>query len=384
MLAKLERNQPLQGVQVQPFANETCDLTCGGCSYAGQTKEEKKLLQSREMPPEKWNEINSWLYEEGVRMFCIMGGEPGAYKVGGVPKINEIVEGIAVHPDAFVLLSTTGVHMLRDDNLRERVAKALTLPGNRQFNNGIAISFDGLPGVDDRLDRSRAYKAREGLELVRRLREEGYGDQITFVANVMVTRESLPRIPQIQNFLEGKGVWTNLCTQQVKCFGKRVAIFNVHHMPELTMVAAEMIRRKIDGKLVVPSIAYLSQLPGVIGKENYKCWEEPKGSPVLDVGPDGKVRFCNWVGQKLEGGPPGVEREELRDGDVTWDEFWARSQETTKMLCGGCSWSRRNRGLPDMVKPNMELLLAQEIPLVDPSETRFQNLWVQAQQSVSS
>lgn len=377
-----ETDQPLRGFVTQPFVTDTCDLTCNGCPYPGQPKEQKALLRSRELVPAQWVEKNNWLYDGGVRQFCIMGGEPASYQ-----GIDEVIKGITAHPDAFVLLSTTGIHLLKDESLRERVVDALKQPVGRQFKNAFAISFDGLPYKDTSLDRSRSHKAKAGLELARIVRER-YGDQITFIANVMVTPTSLPEILEIQSFLEDNGVCTNLCTQQVKCFGATDSVFDASHTPELERVAVGMLRRKNRDRFnsnpsIVNSAAFLSQLPGIIGQEDYRCWEEFKGSPVIDVGSDGSIKYCNWIGQNSEGGTPGIPSEDLMDGRVTLDEFWAQSKETTKVHCRGCSWSRRDRVLPEMVKPNHEIL---KMAGIDPDElfmSKYKNRWVQAQASLA-
>lgn len=358
--------------QVQIFPTETCNLKCDGCPYPDQSRKKRLELLGREIDPERWKETTDYLYGRGNRLFCVMGGEPASY--GG---ISTIIENITSYPDAFVLLSTSGIHLLKNQNLRESVGEALSKPLNREFKNGIAISFDAIPALV-KPRNSREFKARQGLDLVKVMKKK-YDNRITYIANVMVTPENLSSIPEIQAFLETEGIQTNLCTQQGKCFGESTAVFNSAHMLELSRVGTEMIRRKIRQGLVVNSVSYLSQLPGIIGMEDYHCWQEPDGSPVIDVGSDGKFRYCNWIGQNRPEGPPGVNGKKLIDGTISWDEFWLRSKETTAMLCKGCSWSRRDRGIKPMVSFNPNILKESNLPFFDPQELRLQNIWVQAQ-----
>lgn len=280
--------RPLAGKQVQEFVTETCNLKCKYCPYPDQTPEQKKLLKSHELSVLQWREINNKLYLDGGRMFCIIGGEPASYA-----GVAQVISDITVHNDAFVLLSTSGIHLLHNDKLRKSVGEALAQPYGRQFKNGIAISCDVIPPSGKlTVEDSRALKAQQGIDFVRKMQQEFPG-LITYVANVMVTPENLTIIPTMQDLLENLGIYINLCTKQGKCFGEKEAIFNQDHLQVLNQLGVEMIKRKMDGKLVVNSAAYFSQFPGVIGMEDYHCWEQKYGHPVIDIGPDGKFRYCN-------------------------------------------------------------------------------------------
>ena len=369
-------SRPVAEEQVQIFPTETCDFNCEGCPYPKKSREKRLELFDGEIGPGEWEEIIDYLYSMGNRLFCIMGGEPASYRRG----IETVIKDLTSHPDVFVLLSTSGIYLLRNHALREAVGETLSQPANREFKNGIAISFDAIPSEVEP-SNSRKFKAEQGLDLVRVMKEE-YGDKIIYIANVMITPDNLPLISDIQTFLQKEEVYTNLCTIQEKCFGKSTAVFNISHLRGLSRVGVEMIRKKIEGKLVANSVSYLSQLPGIVGKEDYRCWEEPNGSPIIDVGPDGKFRYCNWIGQDRLGGPPGVNWQDLRDGITSWDEFWVRSKETTTMLCNGCSWSRRDRGIKPMVGFNPNTLKESNLLPFDPQDLRLQNIWVQAQLSI--
>jgi hypothetical protein len=127
---------------------------------------------------------------------------------------------------------------------------------------------------------------------------------------------------------------------------------------------------------VVNSVAYLNQLPGIVGLEKYKCWLEPQGSPVLDFAPNGNLRYCNWIGQDGPDGTPSVDlTKEIEENRGLGPKTWKRSKKRTKQLCQGCSWSRRDRNMPPMVEFNHQLLQ------LDPTLPELQNIWVQAQQS---
>jgi MoaA/NifB/PqqE/SkfB family radical SAM enzyme len=370
-------SKPLSGKQAQLFPTETCNLSCNGCPYPGQSPEKRKSLIEKEIDPSNWKINTDFLHDLGIRLFTGVGGELASYK-----GIDRVIKNVTVYPDSFFLLSTSGIHMLGNDELRKSVGEALIQPRNNKFKNGIAISFDGIPDENSNVD-SRSYKARQGLKLVEKMQKE-FPDQITYVANVMITPSSLPRVLEIQKYLEERGVNTNLCTQQVKCFKKDgESVFNETNTPLLTSVAKEMIRRKISGNLVVNSVSYLSRLPSDVGFENYHCWEESDGNPVIDVAPDGMLRHCNWIGQDLRDGPPGIPIENIMNGNFSWENFFRLSKIITKKLCGGCSWSRRDR-MPDMVSFNQEILTGSDLPSFNPRDIKLQNLWVQAQESVLS
>ncbi|MBI5465483.1 radical SAM protein [Candidatus Gottesmanbacteria bacterium] len=364
---------PLRDKQAQIFPTETCNFKCSGCPYPKMPWETKKALKEQEITPAQWKVITEYLYNQGIRLFCVMGGEPTSY--GG---IDQVVENITIYPDAFVLLSTSGIHLLKDESLRKKVGRALTQPKGRKFKNGVAVSFDMIPS--EHPHDSREFKASKGLELSRVLQKE-YGDQIAYVANVMVAPENLSDIFKIQDFLRDNGIFTNLCTIQRLCFGEPGA-FNESHVPGLEDVGAEMIRRKLNGRQVVNSVNYLSQLPTILAFERYKCWEESRGSPVIDVAPSGSFRYCNWIGQSQPGGPPSMDSRGLIEEKIFWDEFWIASRETTKMLCRGCSWSRRDRGITPMIEFNEKIIEKAGLWPFNPLALECQNLWVQAQLSV--
>ena len=143
-----------------------------------------------------------------------------------------------------------------------------------------------------------------------------------------------------------------------------------------------MIQRKIDSGFVVNSVSFLSQLPQVIGREDYHCWEESEGNPVIDVGSNGNLRYCNWISQQEHDEPPGISIQDIMNETVTWDKFWRQSQEITETLCPGCSWSRRDRGLTPMVEFNPDIFRDANLPNFNPSDPKLQNIWVQAQLSV--
>lgn len=366
---------PLAKKQVQIFPTETCNLECSGCPYPNQSKEKKLSLHRSEIEPANWKLITDYLYKEGNRLFCVMGGEPASY--GG---IDQVISNITSQQDAFVLLSTSGIHLLHHEKLRKSIGQALAQPFNRYFKNGIAISFDSIP-VDAKVEKSsRDFKAKQGLDFVLTMQNE-FPNQLTYVANVMVNPENLSQVLEIQSYLEKRGINTNLCTQQGKCFGKSSAIFKSDDYVQLKQIGVEMISRKINGRMVVNSVSYLSQIPKIIGLEDYHCWDEPDGNPVLDIGPDGKVRYCNWINQGQDQTPPGESIQKLIDKSILWGDFWSRSKIVTSDLCGGCSWSRRDRGAAPMVEFNPDILKDTSLPDFDPEDPKLQNIWVQAQMS---
>lgn len=368
---------PLTQKQVQIFPTETCDLKCSGCPYPNQSAEKKIILRRSEIDPSNWRVITDFLYNEGNRLFCVMGGEPASYD-----GIDQVIANITAHPDAFVLLSTSGIHLLHREKLRKSIGQALVQPKNRSFKNGIAISFDSIPVFDkSNTKNSREFKAKQGLDFVQLMQNE-FPNQITYVANVMVNPDNLSQVPQIQTYLEQRGIYTNLCTQQGKCFGKSSAIFDSTHVSQLNNIAIEMIKRKINSKLVVNSVSYLSQLSKLIGAENYHCWEEPDGNSVIDISPDGKLRYCNWIDQNQNEGPPAEPIQNLVDKSILWSEFWSRSKSQTQKLCSGCSWSRRDRGITPMVEFNLDILKTANLPAFNPEDPKLQNIWTQAQMSV--
>ncbi len=369
---------PLSKKQVQIFPTETCNLECSGCPYPNQSKEKKLSLKRSEIDPANWKLITDFLYKEGNRLFCVMGGEPASYD-----GIDQVISNITCQQDAFVLLSTSGVHLLHQEKLRKSIGQALVQPSGRYFKNGIAISFDSIPVETKVKKSSRDFKATQGLKFILTMQNE-FPNQLTYIANVMVNPENLAQVLEIQTYLEQRGIYTNLCTQQGKCFGKSNSIFKPNDFPQLRQIGVEMISRKISQKMVVNSVSYLSQLPKIIGAENYHCWDESEGNPVLDISPDGKVRYCNWTNQGQDETPPGESIQKLIDKSVLWGDFWSRSKMITSDLCGGCSWSRRDRGIIPMVDFNSDILKNTSLPNFDPEDPKLQNIWVQAQMHTTS
>jgi len=362
------RKGSLWGKQVQIFITDTCNLNCDGCPYPFIPKEQQTILRKQELNLGEWKRITDYLYKQGIRLFCLIGGEPASY-----PRLDEVIKNITDYPDAFVLLSTSGIHPLRDAVLRKKLGKALSRPRLNNHKNGIAISFDAIP-TDAGPKNSRQLKAQQGLDFIKLISEE-YGDKITYTANVMINPGNINSVLAIQTFLEERGIFTNICTQQMKCFN-RIPVFNKTHLPQLTNVALELIKRKINKRMIVNSVAYLSQLPGVVGLENYQCWKEPQGSPVLDFAPNGDLRYCNWIGQDGPDGTPAVDiTEKIEKNQNLEPGIWKQSKKITKQLCQGCSWSRRDRNIRPMVEFNHKLL---QLDLALPE---LQNIWVQAQQS---
>jgi len=357
----------LWGKQVQIFITDTCNLACDGCPYPFIPKEKQKNLRKQELTPSEWEKITDYLYKQGIRLFCLIGGEPASYN-----GLDKVIEKITNHLDAFVLLSTSGIHPLHNAVLRKKLGKVLARPRSNKYKNGIAISFDAIPPCGPK--NSRQLKAQQGLDFIKLISEE-FGDKITYTANVMLNPGNLQQVLAIQSFLEERNIFTNVCTQQMKCFND-IPVFNETHLPQLTRIALEMIKRKINRKMVVNSVTYLSQLPGIVGLEQYKCWQEPQGSPVLDFAPNGNLRYCNWIGQDGPDGTPSIDiTKEIEENKNLSPEIWEQSKKITRQLCQGCSWSRRDRNMPLMVEFNHKLLHLDITPL------EFQNIWVQAQQS---
>lgn len=362
---------PLSRKQFQLFVTETCNYNCDGCPYPLLSRERQATLRNQEFDPRQWKIVTDYLYDQGVRLFCLIGGEPCSYE-----EIAEVIGNISHHPDALVILSTSGLHLRRNADLRKRVAKELIGSDNRRLKNAIAISFDVLPSGEKPRD-SREHKAREGVALIKDLRAE-YGDRICYTANVMVCPENIDDVLEMQSYLQDRGIYTNLCIQQTKCFGEE-PIFDYENFPSLKEVALKMINRKLGGGLVVNSVNYLIQFTGVIGLEKYECWNENDGSPVIDIGPNGQVRFCNWIGQNSSDGPPGIDINQLMSGELSWQEFFHQSKEVTSQLCGGCSWSRRDRNIEPMIKIRLSGHQDENLLTLNPSFLKSQNIWTQAQ-----
>lgn len=358
----------LWGKQVQIFITDTCNLACDGCPYPLISKSQKTTLKQQELTPNTWQKITDYLYRQGIRLFCLIGGEPASYS-----GIDKVIRNITDYPDAFVLLSTSGIHPLHDKILRKKIGQALSRPRSNKFHNGIAISFDAIPASSGPKN-SRQLKAQQGLDFIQLISQE-FGNRITYTANVMLNPANLSQVLAIQSFLEERDIFTNICTQQMKCFHAKT-VFNQTHLPKLTSVAQELIKRKTNQKKIVNSVPFLSQLPLIVGLEKYHCWQEPQGSPVLDFAPNGHLRYCNWIGADGPANTPSVDITAAIEKNKSIDPtIWAQSKKITQKLCQGCSWSRRDRNMPPMVQFNHQL------KKLDPTLPELQNIWVQAQSS---
>jgi Fe-coproporphyrin III synthase len=153
-----------------------CNLACLHC-YSESSPQQKAALDIdvllRALP---------LLRDEGYNVISLSGGEPLAY-----PPLPELAD--AAHALGFrVTMITNGLLATpRHDALLERL-------------DGIAISFDGLAPVHNRL-RGRADAFERAAAALARLADRG----LPVAAAVSLTREALPDLPDLAGLLAGLG-----------------------------------------------------------------------------------------------------------------------------------------------------------------------------------
>lgn len=161
---------------------KACNLRCEGCYANSGAQREKLEFETLTRIIEDAKRL--W----GSRFFVISGGEPFAWRDGGLG----IVELAQMHPDCFFIVYSNGT--LIDEALARRLGRLGNLsPG---------LSLEGLQERTDRRRGAGVYS--KVVAAMRRLREAG----VLFGLSLTVGRDNAEEIlsdPMIDEFMERRG-----------------------------------------------------------------------------------------------------------------------------------------------------------------------------------
>ncbi len=178
--APATRSGFLPGRVVHLHPTLTCNLSCAHC-YSSSAPQQGASLDAA-----TWRAALPWLRAQGYDQVSLSGGEPLVHP--------QIAEFVAASQDAGLRVTLVSNGLLADARHGPRHDALL----NRL--DGIAISFDGLAPVHNRL-RGRADAFERASQALARLAARG----LPVAAAVSVTRAALPGLPELAEHVVGLG-----------------------------------------------------------------------------------------------------------------------------------------------------------------------------------
>lgn len=170
----------LPGRVVHLHPTLACNLACAHC-YSSSAPQHSASLDAA-----TWRAALPWLRAQGYDQISLSGGEPLVH-----PQIGELV---AASQDAGLRVTLISNGLLADGRHGTRHDPVL------HRLDGIAISFDGLAPVHNRL-RGRADAFARASAALSRLADRG----LPVAAAVSLTREALPGLPELAAHLMDLG-----------------------------------------------------------------------------------------------------------------------------------------------------------------------------------
>lgn len=315
--------------QVQIFISEVCSEGCVYCPYTLMSIEQRRILLSKELSIKQWQKVVTFLHDKmGIKLLALIGGEPAAKK--GIENLmNFITKKI---PGMETLFLTSGIPLLRNDNLREKLVKA--------GMKNIIVSVDGISELK-KLKRGSQRKSVLGLYFLLQLRKEFPDVPFIFGAGCIVNKETLKLILPTYYYLAAHQIYLNLCPEQTVCFGKKsktaLTKENKPFLQELVDVLIKIKRQ--PGNFLMVSEDFLKQLPTVGVDQSYKCSARPFPT-TIHINSDGEIPFCNWrkgaIGEKFN-----IMELVKKEKDIQkWLTAW-KSDKDGKAC--SCSWTFPDR-----------------------------------------
>ncbi|WP_162520778.1 radical SAM protein [Pseudaquabacterium pictum] len=170
----------LPGRVVHLHPTLTCNLACAHC-YSSSSPQQGPGLDAA-----TWRAALPWLRAQGYDQVSLSGGEPLVH-----PQLGELV---AASQDAGLRVTLISNGLLADGRHGPRHDAVL------DRLDGIAISFDGLAPVHNRL-RGRSDAFARASDALARQADRGR----PVAAAVSVTREALPDLPELAEHLVARG-----------------------------------------------------------------------------------------------------------------------------------------------------------------------------------
>ena len=232
-----------------------CNLKCSHCPF---WREEKKELNFREV-----KDILIGLYNDGVRIVILEGGEPLLWKDSIEDKnINDVVE-FSKKLFFFIAVTTNGTIDLED------------------FNPDIFfISIDGLEKTHDRI-RGISFN-----KIIKNINKNKKNKKI--IANICISKENISEITELVKFLNDKvfGItiqffypYENILDLRVKSRQKEA-------------IANELISLKKKGFKLLDSTSCLKKM----ACSRWHCYD----FLVSSVEPDGRLNYGCYLKNKVE------------------------------------------------------------------------------------
>lgn len=306
--------------QVQIFISEICNEGCAYCPYSLLTAKERKVLLEKELTIKQWRKAVKFLYEDlGIRLFALIGGEPAAKR--GIEKLIRFMTRSL--PRAEVLFVTSGIPLLKNDNLRKKLVEA--------GMNKVIVSFN----------RIEERKSASGLDFLIKLKKEYPKIPFKFGANCIVNKQTLDSIIPTYQYLASYQIYLNLCPEQTLCFGKKsTTALSEKDKPKLVVLAGKLVEiKRKPGNFLIPSEDFLSQLPTVGIAQSYQCSERPFPT-TIHIESDGGIPFCNWRKGEIKGKFNIMDLAKLRKDFEEWLAAW--KNDKNGKTCS-CSWSFPDR-----------------------------------------
>ncbi|HUW24847.1 MAG TPA: radical SAM protein [Patescibacteria group bacterium] len=319
--------------QAQLFISEVCMEGCDYCPYTQMPQKEKKKLLVRELSIEQWQQavefLNRWL---GIKLFFLIGGEPTAKK--GVERLIDFMSHKLSGVN--VVLSTSGISVLRDKKQRQTLVRA----GANKF----VVSIDRLDDKSKKTDwsdlvgreKGSERKSLLGLRFLQILRQDFPKVDFILSANSIINKKTLPDILKTYFFLAKQQIYLNLCPEQTLCFDHQTTALDGQDQQQLRKIVRELVKiKQQENNFLIPSTRFLQLLPTLGIGQMYKCSSAP--FPLtLHLASDGTIPFCIWRRGELANQFNVMDWVRGKKDYSQWLKAWQNDQ-------GGrgcsCSWS---------------------------------------------
>lgn len=323
--------------QAQFFLTEVCPEGCPYCPYGHQSAAEKKRLLKNELSIVNWQKATTFLYEiMKIKFFCFIGGEPVLKK--GLPELLAFITRTL--PSATVILSTSGIPLLRNPKLLDELIAAGL--------KNLVVSVNGLgklsPGSLDKelqdFQKGVERKTYLGLCFLQELKRKYPKEGLILSANCLVNKNLLPDLLPTYEYLAREEVYLNLCPEQTICFkSKTKPTWSVGKRRLLNRVMRQFLNIKEQkNNFLIPSKAYLQALALTGAGQPYYCSSEEVPN-TLNLVSDGSLPFCVW--RRGELGAKYTILDLMRDKKNYLD--WLKDWQSDSGSTCACSWSFLDR-----------------------------------------
>lgn len=323
------KNQVTFPRQVQIFISEVCQEGCRYCPYTLMSPEKRRELLAKELTIKQWQRVIEFLSKKmGIRLFAFIGGEPAAKK--GIEKLLAFMKRKL--PKATILFITSGIPLLRNKILREKIIKA----GVRNF----IVSVDGIKRRRN-LKPGSSRKSALGLRFLLKLKKEYPELSFKLGTNCVLNKETLKLIIPTYHYLADQQIYLNLCPEQTSCFERKSeTCLTKKDKPLLKKVTQKLVRiKRQPGNLLMNSEDYLRRLPALCFEQPYKC-SERLSPATIHVMSDGEVPFCSWRKGEMKGKFNIMEIINGQKKFSHWLRAWKEDKNGKQCSCG---WSFPDR-----------------------------------------